>query len=29
MKALTERRMPTTFTVRNWRTVAALAELTS
>lgn len=27
--ALTKRRMPTTLTVRNWRTVAALAELAS
>ncbi len=29
MEALTRRRMPTTLTVRNWRTVAALAELAS
>jgi uncharacterized protein (DUF1697 family) len=29
MEALTKRRMPTTVTVRNWRTVAALAKLTS
>ena len=29
MVALTKRRMPTTLTVRNWRTVAALAELAS
>jgi uncharacterized protein (DUF1697 family) len=29
MEALTKRRMPTTFTARNWRTVAALAELAS
>ena len=29
MEALTKRRMPTTITVRNWRTVAALAELAS
>jgi len=28
MEALTKRRLPTTVTVRNWRTVAALAELT-
>jgi uncharacterized protein (DUF1697 family) len=27
MEALTKRRMPTTITVRNWRTVAALATL--
>lgn len=27
MEALTKRRLPTTVTVRNWRTVAALAEL--
>jgi uncharacterized protein (DUF1697 family) len=27
MEALTKRRMPTTVTVRNWRTVAALATL--
>ena len=26
METLTKRRMPTTLTVRNWRTVAALAE---
>jgi uncharacterized protein (DUF1697 family) len=29
MEALTKRRMPTTLTVRNWRTVVALAELAS
>lgn len=29
MEALTKRRLPTTLTVRNWRTVAALANLTS
>lgn len=29
MEALTKRRQPTTVTVRNWRTVLALAELTS
>ncbi|HEX6723961.1 MAG TPA: DUF1697 domain-containing protein [Gaiella sp.] len=29
MEALTRRRLPTTMTVRNWRTVTALAELTS
>ncbi len=29
MEALTKRRLPTTLTVRNWRTVAALAEMTS
>ena len=29
MEALTERGMPTTLTVRHWRTVAALAELAS
>jgi uncharacterized protein (DUF1697 family) len=29
MEALTKRRTPTTLTVRNWRTVSALAELTS
>jgi uncharacterized protein (DUF1697 family) len=29
MEALTKRRAPTTLTVRNWRTVAALAELAS
>jgi uncharacterized protein (DUF1697 family) len=29
MEALTKHRMPTTLTVRNWRTVAALAELAS
>ena len=28
MEALVKRSMPTTVTVRNWRTVAALAELT-
>ena len=28
MEALTKRRVPTTMTVRNWRTVTALAELT-
>ena len=28
MEALTKRRQPTTVTVRNWRTVAALAEMT-
>jgi uncharacterized protein (DUF1697 family) len=28
MEALTKRRQPTTLTVRNWRTVAALAEMT-
>lgn len=28
MDALTKRRLPTTVTVRNWRTVTALAELT-
>jgi len=28
MEALTKRRLPATMTVRNWRTVAALAELT-
>ena len=28
MEALTKRRLPTTLTVRNWRTVEALAELT-
>jgi uncharacterized protein (DUF1697 family) len=28
MEALTKRRLPTTVTVRNWRTVTALAELT-
>ena len=27
MEALTKRRLPTTVTVRNWRTVVALAEL--
>jgi uncharacterized protein (DUF1697 family) len=27
MEALTKRRLPTTLTVRNWRTVEALAEL--
>jgi uncharacterized protein (DUF1697 family) len=29
MEALTKRGMPTTITVRNWRTVSALAELSS
>jgi uncharacterized protein (DUF1697 family) len=29
MEALTKRRQPTTVTVRNWRTVAALADLTA
>ena len=29
MEALTKRRLPTTVTVRNWRTVLALAELTA
>lgn len=29
MEALTKRRLPTVVTVRNWRTVVALAELTS
>ena len=29
MEALTKRRAPTVVTVRNWRTVAALAELTA
>ena len=29
MVALTKRRLPTVVTVRNWRTVAALAELTA
>jgi uncharacterized protein (DUF1697 family) len=29
MEALTKRRLPTTLTVRNWRTVAALAEMTA
>jgi uncharacterized protein (DUF1697 family) len=29
MEALTKHRMPTTLTVRNWRTVSALAKLTS
>lgn len=29
MEALTKRRLPTTLTVRNWRTVTALAELTA
>ena len=29
MEALTKRPMPTVVTVRNWRTVAALAELTA
>ena len=28
MEALTKRRMPTVITVRNWRTVSALAEMT-
>jgi uncharacterized protein (DUF1697 family) len=28
MEALTKRRLPTTVTVRNWRTVTALADLT-
>ena len=28
MEALTKRRMPTVITVRNWRTVTALAEMT-
>ena len=28
MEALVRRRLPTTITVRNWRTVEALAELT-
>jgi uncharacterized protein (DUF1697 family) len=28
MEALTKKRLPTVVTVRNWRTVAALAELT-
>ena len=28
MEALTKRRLPTTVTARNWRTVVALAELT-
>jgi uncharacterized protein (DUF1697 family) len=28
MVALTKRRLPTTMTTRNWRTVVALAELT-
>lgn len=28
MEALTRRRLPTTVTVRNWRTVVSLAELT-
>lgn len=28
MEALTKRRLPTTVTARNWRTVTALAELT-
>jgi hypothetical protein len=27
MEALTKRKLPTTVTVRNWRTVEALAEL--
>jgi len=29
MDALTKRRLPTTVTVRNWRTVVALADLTA
>jgi uncharacterized protein (DUF1697 family) len=29
MEALTKRRLPTTLTVRNWRTVAALAGMTA
>lgn len=29
MEALTKRRMPTVITVRNWRTVVALAEMTA
>ena len=29
MEALTKKRLPTVVTVRNWRTVAALAELTA
>jgi uncharacterized protein (DUF1697 family) len=29
MEALTKRRLPTTVTARNWRTVAALADLCS
>ena len=29
MEALVRRRMPTTITVRNWRTVEALAEMTA
>jgi uncharacterized protein (DUF1697 family) len=29
MEALTKRTLPTLVTVRNWRTVLALAELTS
>jgi uncharacterized protein (DUF1697 family) len=29
MEVVTKRRLPTTLTVRNWRTVAALAELAS
>jgi uncharacterized protein (DUF1697 family) len=28
MEALVKRRLPTTLTVRNWRTVEALAKLT-
>jgi uncharacterized protein (DUF1697 family) len=28
MEALTKRTLPTTLTVRNWRTVEALAEMT-
>jgi hypothetical protein len=27
MEALTKRRLPTTATVRNWRTVTALADM--
>jgi uncharacterized protein (DUF1697 family) len=29
MERLTARRLPTTLTVRNWRTVTALAEMTA
>lgn len=29
MEALTKRRMPTVITVRNWRTVVALAQMTA
>ena len=29
MEALTKRRLPTVVTVRNWRTVVALAEMTA